>query len=974
MKGRVIFLQIILFALSLSSCSGIKGQDTPRVEFNMNTDWAFYRGDLLNGEDPSVPDSNWMPATIPHIMQLEKKHCGGDGIYDGIGWYRRYFRLPEGSEGKRIVVSFEGVMNACDVYINGEKVSGHRGGYVGFTTDISDKLKTDGSDNLIAVRVSAEYDSLTPPGKPQGRMDFYYFSGIYRDVKMVISDRLHITDELEQDCIAGGGVFVTYPEVTKKQALVNVKTQLANRYGDQRDGVLRTTLRNKKGRTVAECETSFVADAGANLSIEQTLTVKKPELWHPYEPNLYTLENKVISGNTIVDNRQTNIGIRTIHYTTDKGFFINGEHLYLIGGNRHQGYPNVGDAASNSMQEREVIDMKRGGYNAVRAAHYPQDQEFLDACDKYGLLVVECIPGWQYFNDDPVFADRLEEVGRAMIRRDRNHPSVILWETALNETQYPLEVVKRIYEAVHEEYPGDQFYTAGDYFSHEETEPYYDVFYKQVGRFPKDGSVMSNYLEDQIAIKPLFTREWGDGVGEKPRVRMDESEQELMRQCRSRSRQLNGEGYFDWCMLDANPRMGGHFMWSYNDYTRGAEEHTMYSGVVDLNRYPKYGYYMMQSMRSKDISQSGLYDGPMIFIASFNSSEKYPSATTEITVFSNCDSVKLYRNGNLVGTQTREEQAKNYEHIVEKGGSPSFIFDAGGYEAGELKADGFVNGKVRVSHSVNTPAAPHHVVVEVPDHGIVPQADGSDMIPVYFKICDENGTVVNTSKAEITISVSGEGVLIGDNIRRIGINPQKVEGGVGFAFVRTTKKAGNIKITASSEGLSVGEYNLRSVPFKGAHLPDGEHAPFDGNEDDGVVVKPTRWDRAVLSRPKVDIADIKATSTQDGYPLENAIDGDDFSWWIAGENSFPQVLTLSLHRPTEVTACRIRFQKDSSGYTHKVEVSEDGVTWELLYERECTGWDFKPVRIGKTIKYFRVTIENTSEGRAGVAEMTLYRE
>lgn len=969
----IIGLIVVLLLFGFVGNAGAWKQQG-RMEFNMNTDWAFFRGDVEHGEREDIDDSNWMVATLPHIMQLEKKHCGGDGIYDGVGWYRRYFRLPEGCEGKRITVSFEGVMNACDVFVNGEKVTTHHGGYVGFTTDISEKIRTGGGNNVLAVRVSAEYDSITPPGKPQGNLDFYYYSGIYRDVKMTVSDKLHITDDLEANAVAGGGLFVTFPKVSKEEALVKVQTQLENAHGGARQGTLLTLLKDKKGKLVASCKQNFNLNSFEKQTLEQMLTVKEPNLWHPYHPDLYTLESCVMSGRKTIDCRQEQIGIRSIRYTADKGFFINGEHLYLIGANRHQSYPNVGDAVSNSVQEREVIDMKRGGYNAVRAAHYPQDPAFLAACDKYGLLVVECIPGWQYFNENPVFADRLEQMTREMIRRDRNHPSVILWETALNETTYPLEVVKRIYDAAHEEYPGDQFYTSGDYFSHEETEPYYDVFYKQVGRFPKDGSVMSNYLEDQIAVKPLFTREWGDGVGEKPRVSLTENEQELMRQCRSRYRQLNGDGYFDWCMLDANPRMGGHFMWSYNDYNRGAEDQTMYSGVVDVNRAPKFSYYMMQSMRDKRVSQPGLYEGPMIFIASHNSSAEYSSATTDITVFSNCDIVRLYRNGKPVGSRTREEAAKYYPFIVGKGGSPCFVFNAGSYEAGELKAEGIVDGKVVAMHCVHTPGAPVKIVVEVPDHGIRALADGSDMIPVYFKICDANGTLVNTSEARIHITVSGEGTLIGDNIHRIGINPQRVEAGIGFAFVRTTKYAGEICISASSEGLQTGEATLRSCLSGERLLPDGVHATFGGSEKDGVVVKPTRWDRMVLSKPKVEIENVQVTSEQSGFKKENIVDGDDFSWWIAGKESGQQIITLTLKEPVMVAGSRIRFQKDSSSYTHHVEISEDGKIWTLLYEQECTGWNFKPVHLKKKLKYFRLTIDRASEGRAGLAEITLYKE
>lgn len=248
------------------------------------------------------------------------------------------------------------------------------------------------------------------------------------------------------------------------------------------------------------------------------------------------------------------------------------------------------------------------------------------------------------------------------------------------------------------------------------------------------------------------------------------------------------------------------------------------------------------------------------------------------------------------------------------------------------------------THTVQTPGTPHHVEVFIPDHPVVPVADGSDMIPVYFKICDKNGTRVNTSDAEINITVCGEGRLLGDSIRRIGINPQRVEGGIGFAFVRTTKKAGKIRIRANSEGLLEGEAEIESHPFEGEYLPDGQHAPFMGKEEDGVVVKPTRWDRQILEKPKAEICSAEVTSAQDGYPESNLIDGDDFSWWIAGADAFPQVVTLALKEPVEIIASRIRFQKDSSSYKHWVEVSEDGASWELLYERECTGWEFKRYR------------------------------
>ena len=973
-KVTEMFFRIFFFCSMLVFCSfpALAGEAEARVVLNMNTGWAFHRGEVESGGQPGLDDSGWIAAIIPHIMQLEKKHCGGDIIYDGVGWYRRTFRVPSQYKDKQIKISFEGVMNACEVYLNGQKISAHRGGYVGFVTDITTRINWD-RDNLLAVRVSAEYDPLTPPGKPQAGMDFYYYSGIYRDVEMVISDPLHITHALEEEEVAGGGIFVTYPVVGKEKAVTHVKAHVRNEGKRKRKAQLRTQLIDKSGKIVACQLTPFRLSAGEAIHLEQNLEIVHPSLWHPYDPNLYTLQNEIVENGKVVDCHTESIGIRTIAYTRDGGFYINGESLYLRGANRHQAFAHIGDAAANSMQERDVIDLKRGGCNAVRAAHYPQDPAFLAACDKYGLLVVECIPGWQYFKNDSTFISRLYEVGKQMIRRDRNHPSVILWETALNESRYPAEIARNLYAIAHTEYPGDQMYTAGDYFGHADRVDCFDVFYKQVSRFPKDGDVMSNYPEDQIAVKPLFCREWGDGVGEKPRVSLMENEEEQLKQCRGRFLQLNGHGYFDWCMLDANPRMGGHFLWSYTDYARGAEQETMFCGIVDINRYPKFSYYMMQSMRDKEISQPGLYDGPMVFIASQNTASRYVSSVNEITVFSNCDEVRLFRNHHLIGKQMRKERTPLYRSIVEKGGSPCYVFNAGTYEAGELVAEGIVDGKVVATHSVRTPEQPRQVKIWLKEENIQPVADGSDMIPVYFKVCDSNGTLVNTSDVRIHISVSGEGSLIGDGIERIGINPQLVEGGVGYALIRTTCRPGKIHISVTADGLRGDTREIVTRRYDGVFVPEGYHVPYSGDEEEGVVVKATAWENVIRTKTPLKVVRVEATSEQKRYEASHITDGDDFSWWIADDESQPQIVLLELERSVNVFASRIRFQKDSSTYTHKVEISIDGKNWETLYERECTGWDFKPVQIGKELKYMRLTIEKSSEGAAGLAEVTLYQ-
>ncbi|MDE6545256.1 MAG: beta-galactosidase, partial [Paramuribaculum sp.] len=199
----ILGVSLLLIACNIFCCP-VSGREI----LNFNTDWAFHRGDHPEGASPLISDADWIPAVIPHVMQLEKKHCGGDIIYDGVGWYRRSFTVAPETEGKRVAIHFEGVMTNCSVFLNGDSIASHHGGYLGFTVDITDRVKR-GEPNLLAVRVDASHDPLTPPGKPQADMDFYYYSGIYRDVSLVVTDPVFVTDPLKEDVEAGGGVFVS---------------------------------------------------------------------------------------------------------------------------------------------------------------------------------------------------------------------------------------------------------------------------------------------------------------------------------------------------------------------------------------------------------------------------------------------------------------------------------------------------------------------------------------------------------------------------------------------------------------------------------------------------------------------------------------------------------------------------------------------------------------------------------------------
>ncbi|WP_339316772.1 glycoside hydrolase family 2 TIM barrel-domain containing protein [Paenibacillus sp. FSL R10-2734] len=948
-----------------------------RTVLNFNNDWGFYRGDLVGAETIEYDDQAFANITIPHTMRLEKKHSnGGLVVYQGIGWYRRYFKVDEMYRGNTINIDFEGVMIDSEIYLNGEKVYTRNGGYVGFSVDITNKVKFD-ETNVLAVKVSSNDSPDSPPGKPVANLDFHYYGGVYRDVTMRITNNLHISDALQADKTASGGVFVTYPEVSQTFAKVNVKTHVVNKNNTLADTKVVFKLVDKEGNTIAQGEADAASIAvGGDKKFNQDLTVANPNLWHPDTPYLYSLVSEVFNGSTLVDSVTTKIGIRTIEYKAD-GFYINGERLFLRGANRHQAYQNIGDAASNSMQYRDAMQIKENGFNAVRATHYPNDLAFLDACDELGLLVIECQPGWQNFTNSEKFYDLTLRDTREMIRRDRNRPSIILWETSLNETGYSEEWAKEVTGIAHAEYLGNQMYTAADYGLQGS---FYDVNYKVVD---------TNWESDQRKWtdfdpnKPFFTREWGD-FEESSKALRKEGEDAMMTQILTRQRYLNGDGYSDWGGLDACDRIGGYFLWSWNDYARGSTTETLGSGTVDIDRYEKYDYYWFQSMQSARDS----VHGPMVFIASTYSR----TSSLNINVFSNCDSVKLYQNHELVKEITREEALKSVPNIAKKGGSPIFTFTLDQFAAGELRADAILDGNVVKMYTVKTPVQAAGIEIEVRERGIMPVADGSDLIPIYFKVVDKNGTVVPNYEGKMKISVTGKGELVGKNIERIGVEEQSVEGGMGFAFVRTADISGNINIHAVAEGLNAGTKTVCTVPYKGQFVPDGQHRPWVGGVDKLETIEQIYKNIAVgklvtsSSEPGDIITDAKIESITSSSVSEADRGTDKLrdgittigTGWLSKELTFPQSIIVKFNKPQSVVGSRIFWEKDSNWYTYELEVSSDGQAWLKALDRYVGGQHFTPEKFAKpydNIHYVRITIKDITAGggfRIGMSELILY--
>lgn len=923
-----------------------------RHVLNFNSDWGFYRGDLDNAQELDFDDSKFANVTLPHTMQLAKKHCpGANGVYQGVGWYRRYFTLDESYSNKKIQIQFEGVMTDSDVYLNGEKIYTRNGGYVGFTVDITDKVKL-GENNVLALRVSKVDSPDTPPGKSEASLDFHYWGGIYRDVNMIVTERTSVTDALEADQIGGGGIFITYPEVSREEALVNVKTDVANDNEETHSVCVKQILQDKEGQTVAKMESEpQEISAGESYQFEQEMVVSSPHLWGIDDPYLYNLVTEVYEDGVKVDEVENNAGIRTIDFKSD-GFYLNGERVYLRGANRHQAYQNVGDAAPNSMQYRDALQIKQNGFNAVRAAHYPQDPAFLDACDELGIVVIECQPGWQNFTDTQVFYDRTIRDTREMIRRDRNHPSIVLWEASLNETNTSEQWAKDAIAAAREEYPGNQLFLASDYGYHGEL---YDVCYKV-----QDTQWSSNQ-EDWVDFdpeKPFLTREWGDWEGSSKALRKD-GESALNTQIYTRERYLNGDGYSDWGGLDRSERIGGHFLWSWNDYARGSNAVTLGSGTVDIDRYEKNGYYWFQSMLPSD---NPIY-GAMVYISS-DYSEK---SSLSVPVFSNCDSVRLYQNGELIQEITRDEAGQDVPYIMAKSGSPIYDFQLSEFKAGTLVAEGIVDGEVACTYEVNTPGKAVGIEVEIGTRDVEPEADGSDLIPVYIKVVDEKGTIIPDYNGKIHVEVSGNGTLVGENIPRIQVEDQTPEKGIGFAFVRTSMEAGNIQITASAEGLADGVGIVTTKASDDVFVPDGEHAEWTMTEAD-------LEDPAYSYKNIAEGMPVTVSSEQPGNEKGRLTDGDELTRWCAEGNSFPQWAEVDLGAATALSGFQMIWENPETAYQYTIEVSNDRIHYESVIDMtgntEANGE--LETQLQKAVgRFVRLTVTGTNNGWASLYEFKI---
>jgi hypothetical protein len=752
----------------------------PRQDIRFSNSWKFFRGEALGAQQPAFVDDAWEMVCLPHTARLEsaKSHSDYD-YYKGICWYRKSFTPDAGFKGKKVFLEFEAAMQSTDVYLNGTKIFSYLGGYNPFVIDITNSLKFD-SANVIAARLDNMVNTDVSPGN--SAPDFYYYGGLYRYVNLHVTDKMHITDPLLANKVAGGGVFVTYPSVSAASATVQVKTDVANEYSDARNGKLVTTILDRNGSTVVQnAQATFTLAAGKDTTLTQNLIVSNPRQWHPNTPNLYFVRSQVFDAERIADEMRTTIGIRTISFSRSGGCQINGTRLISRGANRHQDYGFVGNAVPVSGQYRDALRLKEGGFNFVRLSHYLQHRSFLDACDKLGITVQASLVGWQYngFSNSTFVNNSIRDL-RTMIRYYRNHPCIIMWESVHNESKPPASFAEAAQSAAHAEYPGAQMFTCG-----QESNNIMDIYQAAVQQGGRD------YAGSKpAAISEYGHWEEGGFTSTSNKTRAD-GEKGLLDQAENHVWGMNENHKLSWLSVDA--------VWVYNDYFGMAQydKSLCSGGVVDMFRIPKFSYYCYQSQRDPKIVMPGVKSGPSVFIASYWTA----SSNVAVRVFSNCEKVSLYLNNTLVASRSPDITYGNIEHST-------FTFSIPSFQAGTLRADGLIGGNAVVTQTVNTPATAAKVAVAIDTAGLDLEADGADFAIVYASIVDDNGTVMPAAANAITFSVAGPGkILSGDG------NPIAAVGGMAAVYVQTKyNEPGVITVSANATGLAQGGATVRSVP------------------------------------------------------------------------------------------------------------------------------------------------------------------
>jgi beta-galactosidase len=743
----------------------------------MNRGWHYHPHNVEGVQAVDFDDAAFEQVVIPHANVRLPWHNFDDKTYEFISNYRRRFKTPSAAQGKRVFIDFEGAMTASSVWINGTLLGEYKGGFTPFSFELTPHLRRDGDNVLVVQLDSTERADIPPFGN---EIDYLTFGGIYREVALRIvpstyldnifarpKDVLSGKPSLEVDC------FLTGQEAAGGELSLEIEL---------RDG--QHTLA-KAGHTVIS-EGARDHDTSADPSTTapvytSTETMNDPtrhtaalhaiegvKLWDLENPNLYTVHVRLLQAGRVIDEDTRRIGFREATFT-DHGFSLNGKIVKLCGLDRHQTFPFVGQAMPARVQRQDAKILRKNLHcNIVRTSHYPQSRHFLDCCDEIGLLVLEEIPGWQHIGPEPWKEISIDNVGR-MIRRDWNHPSIILWGVRINESKDDHDFYVRTNALAHSLDPTRQ--TGGiRYF--QESEFLEDVFTMNDFGFPLKKPNHPRYLNTEFVGHTFPTKTTDD----------DERQREhTLRHARIHNQLASDPQYaggIGWCAFD------------YNTHSNfGAGDRICYHGVMDIFREPKpaAGFYKSQCDPSEEIVLE-----PAFHWANSDESTSF----TKAVVCSNCDHLKFYmRKDGIEGSPwdliaELDPDRTEFNYLT----YPPFILDRRKIPSnerhgwGDLRIDGYLKGNQVISKSLSGRGVDSKFMLLPDDTSLA--ADGADSTRVVLRVTDEFGAVRPYANDPIVLKLEGPAELIGDN-------PFALIGGTGALWVRAKEQSGTVRLTAT---------------------------------------------------------------------------------------------------------------------------------------------------------------------------------
>ncbi len=737
-----------------------------RLVLPINRGWRYSPEMTAAAHESSFDDSHFERVVIPHTNVRLPWHSFPDKAYEFVSLYRREIKLPAEAAGRRVFVDFEGVMTASTVWLNGARLGEYKGGYTPFSFELTKHLGKDGK-NILAVDVdSTERADIPPFGN---EIDYLTFGGMYREVALRVvpqtfleniharpTDVLGASPGLEVDCYLDRA-----PGTPAGKLSLNVEL----RDGDRVLGKASAKANPPAPIEPDAADAGQAAGAAVDIPIDrsfQTVTLKAlpVKLWDLDHPQLYTVHVQLLDSGRVIDEDTRRIGFREATFT-DGGFSLNGKIIKLHGLDRHQTFPYVGQAMPARVQRQDAKILRQDlRCNIVRTSHYPQSRHFLDACDEIGLLVLEEIPGWQHIGPKP-WQDIAVDNVRRMVRRDWNHPSILLWGVRINESRDNHDFYVRTNALAHSLDKGRQ--TCGiRYF--QESEFLEDVFTMNDFGWPLKAPNHPRYLNTEFVGHTFPTKT----IDSKERL-----QEHTIRHVRVHDQLASNPQYaggIGWCAFDYN---------THNNF--GSGDRICYHGVMDMFRTPKpaAGFYKSMCEPAEEI----------VLEPSFHWARNDESVGFKVAlVSSNCDHLKFFvqHAGNFEMVAEGDADRKQFAHLK----YPPFSIALGEQlrNWGDLRIDGFIAGKQVISKTYSGKGIDQQFVLLPDDTALV--ADGADATRVILRVNDEFGRVRPFANDPILLTLEGPGDIVGDN-------PFGLIGGTGAVWIRTREEPGTIRLTGA---------------------------------------------------------------------------------------------------------------------------------------------------------------------------------